>query len=169
MIEQNLVFVCFTKLLTITKKNIYLYMLRLILFSLLTIQFSYNQNTGDKPYMEQFGPNKSVYNSGANFEVTNTDQYDIVIAIVNLEDIVIAHAYIKASEKYMFKDLPIGSYYYKFENNGSFFEDKELIKLEGCDSKVYICNGDPEMGMSLWVERTTGYASGEISKKDFFN
>ena len=99
MIEQNLVFVCFTKLLTITKKNIYLYMLRLILFSLLTIQFSYNQNTGDKPYMEQFGPNKSVYNSGANFEVTNTDQYDIVIAIVNLEDKVIAHAYIKASEK----------------------------------------------------------------------
>ena len=99
-------------------------MLRLILFSLLTIQFSYNQNTGDKPYMEQFGPNKSVYNSGANFEVTNTDQYDIVIAIVNLEDKVIAHAYIKASEKYMFKDLPIGSYYYKFENNGSFFKIK---------------------------------------------
>ena len=144
-------------------------MIRLILFSLLIVQFTYTQYTGFKPYSEQFGPNQSVYNSGANFKVTNTDEYDMVIAIVNLNDKVIAHSYIKASETFIFKDLPIGTYYYKFENNGSFFEDKELIRLEGCDPKVYICEGDPEIAMNLWVESTTGYTSGKISKKDFFN
>jgi hypothetical protein len=141
----------------------------LLSFTLFIYFTSSAQYTGAKPYISQFGPNQSVYNSGANFEVTNTDEYDMVIAIVNLKDKVIAHAYIKASETFLFKNLPVDTYYYKFENNGSFYEDKELMRFEGCDPKVYICEGGPEKAMNLWVERTTGYVSSKISKKSFFN
>ena len=142
----------------------------LLVFFLFAHFFSYGQYTGAKPYISQFGPNQSEYKSGANFRVTNTDEHDMIFAIVNLSDKVIAHAYIKASETYMFKDLPIGTYYYKFENNGSFFEDKELMRFEGCDPEVYICEGGPEKALDVWVISTTGYSSsGKISKKDFFN
>ena len=144
-------------------------MIRFLLISLLTIQFSFSQYTGYKPYLEQFGPNQIIYESGANWKIFNEDEDDMIFAVVNISDRVVAHAYISAGESFMFKDLPVGSYSYKFESDGSYFEKTKLIKFTGCDPNVYICNGDPEWEIQVWVETTSGYASGEISKKAFFN
>ena len=144
-------------------------MLKFLLISLLTIQFSFSQYTGMQPYLEYFGPNQTISKSGANWKVINDDEDDMVFAVVNIYDKVVAHAYIKSGESFIFKDLPIGSYSYKFECNGSFFEKKKLIKFTGCDPEVYICDGNPEWEVNVWVETTAGYVSGKISKKDFLN
>ena len=128
------------------------------------------QVTGSTPYRLQFGINQVVSGSGANWKITNTDDYDIVIAIVDLYDEVVAHAYIKKNESYMFKDLPIGSYSYKFKSGIKFFEQKELTKFDGCDPEVYVCDEGPQWTMNVWVERSSNSIgeSGKISEDDFF-
>ena len=128
------------------------------------------QVTGSTPYRLQFGINQVVSGSGANWKITNTDDYDIVIAIVDLYDEVVAHAYIKKNESYMFKDLPIGSYSYKFKSGSKFFEDKKFTKFDGCDPEVYVCDGRPQWTMNVWVERSSNSIgeSGKISEDDFF-
>ena len=128
------------------------------------------QVTGSTPYRLQFGINQVVSGSGANWKITNTDDYDIVIAIVDLYDEVVAHAYIKKNESYMFKDLPIGSYSYKFKSGIKFFEQKELTKFDGCDPEVYVCDGRPQWTMNVWVERSSNSigVSGKISEDEFF-
>ena len=141
----------------------------LLLIFLLANFISYGQYTGATPYTSQFGPNQSVYKSGANWKIINVDEDDMVFAVVDKYGRVVAHSYIKAGDSYMFRDLPVGSYSYKFTSAGSYFEKKVLILLDGCDPEVYICKGEPQWEHQIWVETTTGYGSGKISKKDFFN
>ena len=140
----------------------------LFVFFLFGYFLSYGQYTGSTPYISEFGPNQSVYKSGANWKVINADENDIVFAVVN-NNRVIAHAYINSGDSFMFKDLPVGFYSYKFENDGNYFEDIELFEFTGCDPEIYICDGGWERSIEVWVERSTGYVSGKISKKDFFN
>ena len=144
----------------------YLYFFILVLATFV----SNAQVTGSTPYRLQFGINQVVSGSGANWKITNTDDYDIVIAIVDLYDEVVAHAYIKKNESYMFKDLPIGSYSYKFKSGIKFFEQKELTKFDGCDPEVYVCDGRPQWTMNVWVERSSNSigVSGKISEDEFF-
>lgn len=129
------------------------------------------QETGSAPYVSQFGINQVQINSGANWKVTNKDENNIIFVVVNIGDRVVAHSFIKKRESYMFKDLPIGSYYYKFSAAENYFENKKLIKFEGCDPGIYICNGGAEWDLEVWVERTNSNLAqtGKISKKSFFN
>ena len=145
-------------------KNLYFLLLLLATF------VSNAQVTGSTPYMTKFGINQVDKDSGANWKITNTDIYDMIIAIVDVYDEVVAHAYIKKNESYMFKDLPIGSYSYKFKSGSKFFENKKLTKFDGCDPEVYVCDGGPQWTMNVWVERSSNSigVSGKISEDEFF-
>ena len=145
-------------------KNLFLTLLSITAFNLTA------QMTGSTPYIAQFGINQVENNSGANWRITNTDEYDMVIAIVDDSDEVVAHAFIKSKEYFMFKNLPIGNYSYKFSAAGDYFESKRITKFTGCDPAVYVCEGDPEWTMEVWVERSSLVGkTGEISKDEFFN
>jgi len=141
-----------------------------LIFILVTLFESNAQVTGATPYISQFGSNQVDSGSGANWKVINLDANNIVIAIVDVYGDVVAHAFIKKKESYMFKDLPIGSYSYKFSSAGSFFESKKLVNFQGCNPKIYICEGGPEWEVQVWVKRSTNSSgkSGKISKKAFF-
>jgi hypothetical protein len=142
----------------------------LFVFFLFAHFFSYGQYTGAKPYIAQFGPNQYVHNSGAGITVTNLDENDMVIVLVDKStDKAFAHAFIASRDSYTITDLPTVSFYYKFENNGDFFENKTIRKFDGCDSEKYMCDGYIEWELKVEVIRTTGYSNGKISKKDFFN
>ena len=49
----------------------------LFVFFLFAHFLSYGQYTGATPYASEFGPNQSVYKSGANWKVFNVDENDI--------------------------------------------------------------------------------------------
>ena len=146
-------------------KNLY------FLILLLVTAVSNSQVTGSTPYKSQFGNNQVDKDSGANWKITNTDIYDMIIAIVDVYDEVVAHAYIKKNESYMFKDLPIGSYSYKFKSGNKFFENKRLTKFDGCDPEIYVCDGSPQWTLDVWVERNSNSPgqSGVISEDEFFS
>ena len=135
------------------------------------------QNTGDTPYIYHFGINQTEENSGAHVKVTNRDQNDMVIALVGrYTDDVYAHAFIKSGDTYTFYNLPTGPYSYKFSNAGSYFENRETIKLQGCNSDRYptMCSLSErpyEWSWEVWVERSqrTDGPSGRISKEQFFD
>lgn len=139
----------------------------LLIIFLLANFISYGQYTGATPYTSQFGANESVYKSGANWRIINVDDDDMVFAVVNKYGRVVAHAYIEAGDSFMFTDLPIGSYSYKFSSDDGYFEKKTSILLDGCDPDVYICEGEAQWEHQVWVETTGGYSSGRISKKNF--
>ena len=145
-------------------RNLFLILLSISVFN------STGQMTGSTPYIAQFGINQVENDSGANWQITNADENDMVIAIVDDSDEVVAHAFIKSKEYYMFKNLPIGNYSYKFSAAGDYFESKRITKFTGCDPAVYICEGDSEWTMEVWVERSSLVGkTGEISKDEFFN
>ena len=145
-------------------RNLFLTLLSITAFNLTA------QMTGSTPYIAQFGINQVENNSGANWRIINTDEYDMVIAIVDDSDEVVAHAFIKSKEYFMFKNLPIGNYSYKFSAAGDYFESKRITKFTGCDPAVYVCEGYPEWTMEVWVERSSLVGkTGEISKDEFFN
>ena len=145
-------------------------MKRLLLFLFFVPLISFGQYTGAKPYIAQFGPNQHANNSGAGIKVTNLDENDMVIVLVDKStDKAFAHAFIESRDTYTFTDLPTVSFYYKFENNGDFFENKTIRKFDGCDSEIYMCDGYIEWELNVEVISTTGYSEGKISKKNFFN
>ena len=138
------------------------------------------QYTGKAPYVAQFGVSQQEIGSGAHWKVTNKDTNDMVfVAVDYYTDEVVAHIYVSAGESYTFVDLPIGSYYYKFSNAGSYFKSKKLFRFEGCDptpdenGSYYVCDRTSrpyEWTVDVWVESTSDRApSGKISKEEFFN
>ena len=147
--------------------------LGLVAYFIIGVGVANAQRTGKAPYVAQFGINQQELNSGAHFKVTNTDENDIVFALVDYHtDNVVAHIFISAKETYTFFDLPKGSYKYKFSNAGSYFADEDRMTLTGCDSDKYHCdreNWPYEKSLEVWVYQSAGKGDSEqISKDEFF-
>lgn len=144
----------------------------ILVLALVVTSITSAQSTGDTPYIYHFGINQTEEGSNANVKVTNKDENDMVIALVGrYTDDVYAHAFIKSGESYTFYNLPTGPYSYKFSNAGLYFENRETIKLRGCDSDKYDCP-PYEWTWDVWVESSRKLSngdSGKISKEEFFD
>ena len=133
------------------------------------------QQTGDAPYVYQFGVNQVEKGSYANFKVTNSDANHMIMVLVGrYSREVVAHAFIASGESFMFKDLPTGPYSYRAEIDNVFYEDLSTTRLEGCNPKKYQCNDDYERSLEIWVvdDQRTGEAnpnSKQITREEFFN
>ena len=129
----------------------------LFFFSFLAV--SQRPLTGEKIFKNKY-PNEQInLLAEATLLVSNSLEDDIIVTLRDGGGHYITHLYLRAFEKYLIQNLPVGHFIYQYHNLKLFYESPERIPII-VGSKAYL-----DFYFSAGSKRVIGF---EISKDDFF-
>ncbi len=115
--------------------------------------------TGEKIFKNKYPNEQFNLLAEASLLVSNSLEDDIIVTLRDGGGHYITHLYLRAFEKYLIQNLPIGHFIYQYHNLKLFYESPERIPIV-VGSKAYL-----DFYFSAGSKRVIGF---EISKDDFF-
>lgn len=133
--------------------------LTIILFFSSFFSVSQRPLTGEKIFKNKYPNEQFNLLAEASLLVSNSLEDDIIVTLRDGGGHYITHLYLRAFEKYLIQNLPIGHFIYQYHNLKLFYESPERIPIV-VGSKAYL-----DFYFSAGSKRVIGF---EISRDDFF-
>tara|TARA_X000000950_G_scaffold42945_2_gene47932 strand:- start:2313 stop:2741 length:429 start_codon:yes stop_codon:yes gene_type:complete len=131
----------------------------LILFFSIFFSVAQRPLTGEKIFKNKYPNEQFNLLAEASLLVSNSLEDDIIVTLRDGGGHYITHLYLRAFEKYLIQNLPIGHFIYQYHNLKLFYESPERIPIV-VGSKAYL-----DFYFSAGSKRVIGF---EISRDDFF-